>query len=108
MVSTALRFRHGVAVDAITTDGITALLLASSRGYLPIVKLLVEAGADIEIADKDGRTAIEIARDKDRTAVVEYLESALKDGRWQRRSGLAMVRSSIRDVEDPDRAAVIR
>ncbi len=103
-----LLLQHGVAVDAVDTDGRTALRLASLYGDLSIVELLVEGGSDIEIADNRGRKARDIARERNHTAIVEYLRTPLKDKRWQRRSGLAMVRSSIRDVEDPDRAAVIR
>ncbi len=103
-----LLIKHGVAVDAVNPDGRTALFYASFIGNLPIVELLVEGGSDIEIADNYGRKARDIARERNHTAVVEYLRTPLKDKRWQRRSGLAMVRSSIRDVEDQDRAAVIR
>jgi ankyrin repeat protein len=103
-----LLLQHGVAVDAIDRWGRTALWYASYKGYLSIVELLVEGGSDIEIANNYGEKARDIARERNHTAIVEYLRTLLKDKRWQRRSGLAMVRSSIRDVEDPDRAAVIR
>jgi ankyrin repeat protein len=103
-----LLLQHGVAVDAIDRGGRTALWWASLYGNLSIVELLVEGGSDIEIADDYGRKARDIASYNDQPAIVEYLRTPLKDKRWQRRSGLAMVRSSIRDVEDPDRAAVIR
>ena len=72
------------------------------------MELLVEGGSDIEIADNYSRKARDIPREENHTAIVEYLRTPLKDKRWQRRSGLAMVRSSIRDMEDPNRAAVIR
>jgi ankyrin repeat protein len=103
-----LLLQHGVAVDAVNRDGRTALWLASFRGHLSIVELLVEGGSDIEIADNEGRKARDIAREWNHTAIVEYLRIPLKDKRWLRRSGLAMVRSSIRDMEDPNRSAVIR
>jgi ankyrin repeat protein len=103
-----LLLQHGVAVDAVNKSGRTALYWASYKGHLPIVELLVEGGSDIEIVDGKGEKARDVAREKNHTAIVEYLRTPLKDKRWQRRSGLAMVRSSIRDVEDPDRAAVIR
>jgi ankyrin repeat protein len=102
-------------VDTIDTGGRTALLWASSHGYLSIVELLVEGGSDIEIADDKGKKArdtararnhtavveggsdIEIADDKGKkardtararnhTAVVEYLRTPLKDKRWLRRA----------------------
>jgi ankyrin repeat protein len=105
---TAILLQHDAAVDAVDAEGYTALWIASLYGRLPIVELLVEGGSDIEIANNNGKKARDIARERNHTAVVEYLDSALNDKRWQRWSGLAMVRSSIRDVEDPDRAAVIR
>jgi ankyrin repeat protein len=104
---TTLLLRHGVAVDSVDSDGRTALWYASYYGHLSMVELFVEGGSDIEIADRYGWKARDIAELQDLTSIVEYLRTPLKDKRWQRRSGLAMVRSSIRDVEDPDRAAVI-
>jgi ankyrin repeat protein len=103
-----LLLQNGVAVDTVDTDGRTALWFASRTGSLPIVELLVEGGADIEIADNKGKKARDIARERNHTAVVEYLRTPLIDKRWLRRSGLAMVRSSIRDVEDPNRGPIIR
>jgi ankyrin repeat protein len=103
-----LLLQHGVAVDAVNTEGRTALWCASFQGYLPIVELLVEGGSDIEIANNQGKKARDIARECGRTAIVEYLRTPLIDKRWLRRSGLAMVRSSIRHVEDQDRGPIIR
>ena len=103
-----LLLQHGVTVNAVDTKGRTALWFASSCGYLSIVELLVEGGSDIEIADNYGRKARDIARANNHSAVVEYLRTPLKEKRWQRRSGLAMVRSSIRDVEDQNRGPIIR
>jgi ankyrin repeat protein len=103
-----LLLQHGVAVNTVITQGRTALWYASSKGYLSIVELLVEGGSDIEIADNNGGKARDIARALHHTAIVEYLRTPLKDKRWQRRSGLAMVRSSIRDIEDRDRGPIIR
>jgi ankyrin repeat protein len=102
---TTLLLRHGVAVDAINSDGRTALSLASYYGHLSLMELLVEGGSDIEIAGNNGLKARDVATGLNRTSIVEYLH---KDKRWQRRSGLAMVRSSIRDVEDQDRGPIIR
>jgi hypothetical protein len=102
------RFDFFREVDTIDTYGRTALFYARFIGNLSIVELLVEGGSDIEIANKFGKKARDVARDNNHTAIVEYLRTPLKDKRWQRRSGLAMVRSSIRDVEDQDRGPIIR
>jgi ankyrin repeat protein len=87
---------HGVAVDAITVDGSTALWFASLYGYLPIVQLLVRGGADFERAGNRGRTPIDIARQRSHGEVVRYLET---ESKWRRRRAWAMVFCSIKNVD---------
>jgi ankyrin repeat protein len=87
---------HGVAVDAITGAGYTALWFASWKGYLPIVQLLVRGGADFEIASNSGRTPIDVARQYRRAEVVRYLEA---ESKWRRRRAWAMVFCSIKNVD---------
>ena len=50
------------------------LLLACIRGYLEIVMLLVEGGADVNFRDAKGWTAIEHAAYRGHLRIVEYLE----------------------------------
>jgi ankyrin repeat protein len=92
----ALLLQHGVAVDAIDRGGRTALWYASSHGHLSIVELLVEGGSDIEIADKYGKKARDAAREMNRTAIVEYLRTPLKDKRWLRRQSSSDPSSAVR------------
>jgi ankyrin repeat protein len=87
---------HGVAVDAINGAGSTALWLASLKGYLPIVQLLVQGGADFERAGNSGRTPIDVAREEGRAEVVRYLEA---ESKWRRRRAWAMVFCSIKNVD---------
>jgi ankyrin repeat protein len=89
----AVLLRHGVVLDAITKDGCTALWLASREGYLPIVQLLVQGGADIERADSDGETPIVIAREGGHAAVVAYLAIEVN---WRRRRSYATVLNSLK------------
>jgi ankyrin repeat protein len=97
-----LLLRHGVDVNAGNPFGRTAIWLASFRGYLSIVKLLVEGGAEFEgcgragVLGQDKRSPIDAAREKGYFAVVRYLGV---ESKWRRMRALAMVCSSVRDEE---------
>lgn len=45
-------------IEAADNDGITALICATRRGSLDVVKLLLDEGADIEAADETGATSL--------------------------------------------------
>lgn len=53
----------------------TALMIAASDGKLAITKLLIESGADPEIKDKYGETALKKAKEKSQDHIVKYLKS---------------------------------
>ena len=54
---------HFVADGTITyDDGRTALHLAAGEGKLRVASKLVELGADVKKADRQGRNALDIAR----------------------------------------------
>lgn len=68
----------GVPVDHVNDLGWTALLEAvlfgdGSASYVEVVGLLVEAGADTSIADFQGRTARDTARDRGHTEIVRVM-----------------------------------
>lgn len=52
---------------------LTALMLASENGYAKVVRLLLEAGADINAAKFDGATALMLASQIGNTEVVRIL-----------------------------------
>ncbi|CAG7695983.1 unnamed protein product [Allacma fusca] len=52
--------------------GQTALMLAASHGRLDTVRLLLEAGADINIQDEDGSTALMCASEHGHGEIVKY------------------------------------
>ena len=68
----ALLVEYNVALDAVNSLGQTALWYASSKGYLPIVELLVNAGADAK-ADNTGKTPLAAAAENGHGAVAAFL-----------------------------------
>lgn len=55
-------------------QGFTALIIAASGGDEKLVRLLLEYGADRNLAEHDGSTATDRARQGDHAAVVKLLE----------------------------------
>ncbi|CAN0483425.1 unnamed protein product, partial [Ectocarpus sp. 12 AP-2014] len=51
----------GVPIDAETEDGDTPLSLAISAGGVGSVGFLVKAGAALDLADKEGRSCLDLA-----------------------------------------------
>jgi ankyrin repeat protein len=54
-------------------DGVTALMLAASNGHIDVVKALIQEGANINLQDNGGRTALDLALKKNHTAIVDFL-----------------------------------
>jgi ankyrin repeat protein len=61
-------------LDASTGDGETPLIGAAEQGRVEVVMFLLAHGADKSLAKKDGKTALDLARDGNHAAVVELLE----------------------------------
>ncbi|XP_055938556.1 uncharacterized protein LOC129968567 isoform X2 [Argiope bruennichi] len=58
-----------------TQNGQTALMLAVSHGKKDIVKMLLEAGAEVNLQDKDGSTALMCAAEHGHIEIVKILLS---------------------------------
>ena len=54
-------------------DGITALIAASGAGHVFVVRVLLMAGADKDLADNDGRMAVIVATRAGHVEVVSLL-----------------------------------
>ena len=54
-------------------NGFTALHLAAYNGYLAIATRLLEGGADLTLRTKDGKTALDYAREYGKSEVVALL-----------------------------------
>lgn len=62
-------------LDARAPNGQTALMLAARNGNLGFVRQLIDADADMDLADSDGKTAIGMAKAAGHQEVVDYLRS---------------------------------
>jgi hypothetical protein len=51
---------------------------AAKWGYAEVVRLLIEKGADLDMKNKDGGTALALAEGKYRTEIVQMLKSAIE------------------------------
>ena len=64
-----------VDINYQTEKGDTALILASYYGNIEIVKLLIKAGANKDITDRWGFTAIDYAIDKNYKQIIKLLKN---------------------------------
>lgn len=80
--------REGVDPNVLGSQGETALHCAALIGHAAIAQELLAAGARTDTLDKNGRNAMQLAREYGRVGVVEVLSPA---------AGLAERRSSFVD-----------
>jgi len=78
-------------VNAQRLDGFSALHFVSQNGYIDIVKILLDYGADIEIKNIEGCTPFWFAAAKGQTDVVRALLSAGADVNTQRIDGISAI-----------------
>jgi ankyrin repeat protein len=96
---------NGVALDKIDRNGATALWYACFRGYLEIVKLLVQRGADTNIKlwsqlpryqKFNGFSPCDAALWNRRAKILEYMNQ--RELNWRRRYFYARLLHSIKDA----------
>ncbi|KJP87631.1 hypothetical protein AK88_02659 [Plasmodium fragile] len=75
-------------VNKRNSDGLCALHYACDRGYLDIVKVLIEYGADVNADDSFGDTALHIAAYSGKTDIIKYLTSVGADVNRKNSEGL--------------------
>ncbi len=56
--------------------GRTAVMIAAAEGHLDVVRLLVDAGSDLNLADAEGSTSLSLARSYGHLDVAALLEGA--------------------------------
>jgi hypothetical protein len=67
-------FNYRAKVDLLNMWKYTLLHYAVLAGYLSVLKLLVESGADVRLKNEDGETARDVAWSEGKEAVAEWLE----------------------------------
>ncbi|HLH10460.1 MAG TPA: quinoprotein dehydrogenase-associated putative ABC transporter substrate-binding protein [Methylovirgula sp.] len=64
---------HKADVNAVSTSGVTALMLAAAHNNTPIVGLLLQSGADASKKSPDGKTALDLATENGNDTVVSLI-----------------------------------
>jgi ankyrin repeat protein len=70
----------GARVNAVATNGATALMFAAEGGHADVVKLLLAAGANVNAVAKNGDTALRLASRGDDTMSTGDLNLKLSGG----------------------------
>ncbi|ANQ08436.1 Uncharacterized protein PCOAH_00025080 [Plasmodium coatneyi] len=86
-IKSALK-RNPYIINKRNSDGLCALHYACDRGYLDIVKILIEFGADVNADDSCGDTALHIAAYSGKTDIIKYLTSVGADINRKNSEGL--------------------
>jgi ankyrin repeat protein len=74
----ALLLDHHAYIDAASPNGSTPLMMASMYGTTAAVKLLLEAGADPNLKNSLGLTAIDFARRSNQTDSIEVIAAFVR------------------------------
>lgn len=62
-----------ININAQDTNGETILMLASKYGHIEIVRFLLDRGADTNIMDNQGQTALMKAKTKENSQIIQLL-----------------------------------
>ena len=91
-----LFLNHGVAVNAVDTNGRTPLIEAVFGGHIDTVEELLKRGADVNAQDRDGWTALMEAGSKGRADVVRTLLARGANARIRNKNGWTALRTTAK------------
>ena len=66
--------RRGVDVNAVSSKGVSALMIAAARDNAPIIGLLAQANARLDNKSAEGQTALDIAKQNGNDSAVRALQ----------------------------------
>ena len=75
----------GASVNAPSVEGVTPLMCAAAWGHVEVARILIEHGANIDLTDRRGATAYEIAGEKGENHMASFLHDAKtrRNGKWE-------------------------
>jgi len=65
---------RGAEVNAVTSNGVTALMIAAAHDNPPVIGVLIRAGAKADLKSAQGQTALDIAEQNGNEAAVRILK----------------------------------
>lgn len=89
--------KRGADINAVTTSGVSALMIAAGHDNPAMIALLVRAGADTQMRSKDGKSAYEVARLARNQAAMRALERLAGAGGEQSREHAITAAPAIGD-----------
>ncbi|NOU14648.1 MAG: sigma-70 family RNA polymerase sigma factor [Methylococcaceae bacterium] len=96
-----LHIRRGIEVNAIDEKGRSPLILAASKGHTETCRILLEAGADPRMQDKEGNDALTIALGRKMDILAELLKERLSELDYD----LATVASELNPVSSENESS---
>ena len=72
-----------MCVNTVFYNGATPMTLAAEQGHLDSADMLIKRGVDVDLCDKNGKTALMIAEERGDKKMVELLK-ANRSGMRQR------------------------
>jgi ankyrin repeat protein len=69
---------HGLDANLVNQNGWTLLMLAAVEGAVPLGRLLVEHGADVDAKNNKEQTALSLAQDRGFALFAEMLGTPLR------------------------------
>ena len=85
----------GADVNSASDNGWTVLIWACHYGHTDIARLLIEHGADINIKNKNGKTALDILKEQYPDKYKKWIETSARKKQLEKEDSLSNTEQSI-------------